>query len=187
MAGLLSTTFATSFLKPMNNFLKKYNLRTAKGPKRESGAGFVFLEIIIAISLISLVFITLLNVGFLSINLSASVRKTTQANSLIKEEFEAIRSYRDGTTWATFKAVSFGGTNYYYFNLVGNAWNRVSGTEATGIFTRRVIFDQVYRDGSGNIAPSGTLDDNTIKATVTVGWPGKTLSAVNYLTNWQKK
>jgi len=155
--------------------------------KKQKSSGFIFLEIVIAVALISIVFVTLLGIGFLSLNISSSLQKTTQANSLIKEEFEAVRSFRDGTTWANFKNINFGSPNFYYFTPNSNQWARNSGTETLGIFTRNIIFGQVYRDANGDIAPSGTLDNDTIKVTVTVSWSSKTLQIITYLTNWQKR
>lgn len=150
-------------------------------------SGFIFLEILIATALTGIVFITLLGIGFLILNVSNSIQKTASADSLAKEELEAARSFRDGTTWTNFKNVSFGGQNTYYFTLTGNQWTRNLGTETIGIFTRNVIFNQVYRDSNGNIASSGTLDNETIKITATVNWSGKTLQTITYLTNWQNK
>lgn len=153
--------------------------------KKESG--FIFLEIVIATALIGVVFTTLLSLGALVINLSSNLNNVTRANAFLKEELEAIRSFRNGNTWANVTGVNFGWGNYYYFSLSGGAWIRNSGSESIGIFTRRVFFDRVYRDAGGIIASSGTLDDQVIKATVTVSWSGKTLQAVHYLTNWQNK
>lgn len=153
--------------------------------KQESG--FIFLEIIIAVALMGIVLMTLLQVAFLALNISINIQQTLRASNLMKEEIEALRSYRDGNTWSNFTTVSYGGSNNYYFSLSSGSWVRNSGTEAVSIFSRKVVFDQVYRDGSGNIASSGTLDNDTIKATVTVSWLGKSIQTIVYLTNWQNK
>lgn len=153
--------------------------------------GFVFLEIIIAIALISIVFITLLDIGFLALNLSGSIQKETQADSLIKEEFEALRNFRDGTQWATngLGAVNAGSSNPYYLVNDLNKWALVSGTETTGIFSRKIIFDKVSRDpATKNIEAVYNLsnnDDDTKKITIIVSWGGKTIQAVSYFTNWK--
>lgn len=165
----------------------KMQIKNLKSKILNHNRGFIFLEIIIAVALISIVFMTLLGIGFLSLNISASIQKINQAGFFIKEEFEAVRSFRDGTTWANFKNVNFGSSNPYYFTLSSNQWTRNLGTETLGIFTRNVIFDQVYRDSNENIASSGTLDNDTIKVTVTINWSGKTLQTITYLTNWQKQ
>ena len=154
--------------------------------------GFLLIEIIIAIALISIVFITLLGVGVLTMNISSSIQKQTQADSLIKEEFEAVRNFRDGTTWATngLGIVNTDTGNPYHLVNSANKWTLVAGAETTGIFTRQVVFDKVSRDPTTqNIETtynSSHNDADTRKITVTISWTGKTLQGVSYLTNWVK-
>lgn len=153
--------------------------------------GFIFLEILIAITLISIVFITLLGLVFSALNISSSIRKTTEINVLMKEELEAVRSFRDGTTWSNFSTVNFGIGNPYYFILSGGQWTRSSGTETIGSFTRNVFFDKVSRDPTTkyieNVYNSSNDDPDTRKVTVNVVWNSKTYQIATYLTNWQNK
>ena len=161
--------------------------------KQKKESGIIFLEILIAVALIGIAFITLLGMGANVLNLSNNIRTTIQADSLAKEEIEALRSYRDGTNWAAnglgtnngLGTVSAGSSNPYYLTVSSGRWNLVSGAETQGIFTRKIVFDAVYRDANGNIAGSGALDSNTKKVTVTIGWPGKTYQVITYLTNWK--
>ena len=158
--------------------------------------GSILLEALIAIMVLSFAFTVILDVGTLSVKTSTSIQKNSQANFLLKEEMEAARTYRDGTTWTSatnpigLGTVNTGSDNPYYFVLdTGvnpNKWVLTSGTETIGIFTRRIVFDQVYRDSNSNIVSSGgTLDNNTKKVTATVSWPEKTLNLMTYLTNWK--
>lgn len=153
--------------------------------------GFIFLEILISVALISIVFINLLGLGFLSLNISSSIKNEIQANSLIKEELEALRNFRDGTTWLNFSSVNFGDGNPYYFILSGNQWVRSSGTETVGIFTRSVVFDKVSRDPVTQYIESvynASHDDpDTRKIKTNVIWDSKTYQLVTYVTNWQGK
>lgn len=157
--------------------------------------GFIFLEILIAIALISIVFITLLGIGFLSLNISSSIKIANQADSLAKEEFEALRAFRDGTTWASgLGTVSFGSSNPYYLVIDNSVnppkWNIQSGTETVGIFTRSIVFDKVSRDPATqdieSVYSSANDDPDTIKATITISWLNKNSNVVAYFTNWQK-
>lgn len=158
--------------------------------------GFIFLEILIASALISIVFITLLSVGALALNTSRSIKEATQVDSLIKEELEAMRSFRDGTTWDTdgLGTVSVSDANPYYLFLDNSSnppkWSLSSGTETVGNFTRKVVFGKVSRNFSTqNIEPiynPANDDHNTIKITVTVMSGSKTYQVVTYLTNWQE-
>lgn len=150
--------------------------------------GFIFLEILISVALISVVFVTFLGINSMVLNISQSITLSTRALALARGEIEAVRSFRDANTWSDFTNVNFGGSNNYYFSISGSSWVRNAGTETVDVFSRKVVFDQVYRDGSGNIASSGTLDSETIKMTVTVSWPpSKSIQIVDYLTNWQAK
>lgn len=154
-------------------------------------SGFIFLEIIIAASLISIVFITLLGIGFSSLNVSASLQQESQADALAREEIEALRAFRDFTksSWETTGIGSYStGVAYYLVVSGGNpaSWSIVPGSETVGIFTRQVVFDRVSRDANGNIAPSGTDDPDSRKVTVNVSWNDRTYQIITYLTNWQK-
>ncbi len=162
-------------------------LQTSRGNK-----GFIFLEILIATALISVAFVTLLSLGFLSLNISPSIKKATQADSLAKEEVEATRSFRDGTTWSTngLGTVLTGSSSPYFLVLNNNQWALQQGTETVGIFTRKVVFDKVSRDPVTNNIEStynASHDDpDTRQITVTISWEDKIYQVVSYLTNWQK-
>lgn len=159
-------------------------------------AGFIFLEIIIAVALISIVFITLLGIGGIALSLATSVQKTTEADALIKEELEAIRSFREGSVWATdgLGLLSTGVINPYYVvqdtSVTPPKWKFNAGTETIGAFTRKVVFDKVSRDpGANNIEEvynSAHDDPDTRKVTVTVTLGTKTYQVVSYLTNWNQ-
>ena len=158
----------------------------------EKQRGSILLEAFVAVMIIGITFAVMLDIGTLSIKNSTSIRNSSQANFLLKESMEITKSYRDGTTWSTngLGTVSTGSANPYYFTLDTsvnpNQWVLTAGTETTGIFTRKIIFDPVYRDSNSNIVSSGgTLDTNTKKATVTISWPEKTLQLITYFTNWK--
>ncbi len=157
----------------------------------KNNRGFILLEAFLAIMVIGLAFGVLLSVGTLSIKTSTVMQKSSQANFLLKEILESARSFRDGTTWSSngLGPVSTGSANPYYFTLTGNAWVLTSGTETTGIFTRKIVFDNVSRDPvTQNIETtynSSHNDPNTKKATATVIWSDKTVNLVTYFTNWK--
>jgi len=152
--------------------------------------GFLLVEIVIAVALISIAFIALLGIGLLTLNVSNSVNKQTQADFLIKEEFEALRNFRDGTSWSTngLGVVNTGIGNPYHLAIVSNKWAIVAEQEVSGSFTKKIIFDKVSRDVNNNIEEiynaSGD-DPDTIKVTATVAWSNKILTSIMYLTNWK--
>lgn len=164
----------------------KNNLR----PLSESDEGFIFLEIIIAIALVSIVFVTLLGVGFSSLNVSALLQQESQADALAKEEIEAVRAFRDSTalSWGT-TGIGSHNTGVDYHLVLGSnpaSWSIITGSETVGNFTRKVVFDRVLRDSNGNIASSGIDDPDTRKVTVQVNFGSKIYEIITYLTNWQK-
>lgn len=162
---------------------------------RNSESGFIFLEILIAVALVSLVFVMLLGIGFSSVNISTAIRKTSQADALIREELEAVRSLRDGTTWATngLGVLATGSANPYYVSLDSSVnppkWKLNAGTETVGEFARKVVFDKVSRDPAAqNIESTYNAsheDVNSRKVTVIVTRGSKTYQVVTYLTNWK--
>lgn len=149
------------------------------------------MEVIISIALISVVFTTLLGIGFAAMGISASLQKASQANELAKEELEAVRSFRDGTTWASDGIGSLTVATDTYFIIINSQWQANVGTETTGIFTRKIVFEKSSRDPATKLIESSYNsshdDPNTRKAVVTVTWEGKTTQVVTYLTNWQKQ
>lgn len=157
--------------------------------------GFIFLEILIAIALVGIVFITLLGIGVQSLGLSYTIQKTTQIDSLLKEEMEATRSFRDGTNWSTdgLGVVSTGSANPYHLILSGAfnppKWILQTGIEAVGEFTRQVVFDKVSRDpfthDIESIYNTANDDSKTRKITASVVYGGKTYQVIAYLTNWK--
>ncbi len=157
--------------------------------------GSLLLEAFIAIMIIGVAFAVILDVGTLAIKNSTSIRNSSQANFLLRESMETVRSFRDGTTWSTngLGTVNTGSASPYYFaldtSITPNRWVLTSGTETTGIFTRKIVFDKASRDPSTqNIESTYNAshdDPNTKKATATVTWPGKTLQLISYFTNWK--
>jgi type II secretory pathway pseudopilin PulG len=159
--------------------------------KFNKNKGFMLLEIIIAIALITIAFTVLLSVMFSALNVSGSLQKQAKANFLVVEEFEAVRAFRDGTTWATngLGITNVGNTNPYHMVNNSGVWSLVAGTETVDIFTRQVVFDKVSRDPAtlniDSVYNSGRDDADTRKITVTISWQDKSIQQVTYLTNWK--
>lgn len=153
--------------------------------------GFIFLEIVIAVAIISVALVTFLGMAALALNTSTSVKQIAKIDAYTKEEMEAVRSFRDGTTWATDGLGTVTTGSDYYFVLSGSpsAWALQSGTETVDSFTRKVVFDRVSRDTStSNIETSYNAahdDPNTRKATVTITWGSRTYTTIAYFTNWK--
>jgi len=149
--------------------------------------------IVIAIIVIGL--INLLGVAAFSLKISTIIKQTSQADSLVKETIETVRTLRDGSDWDDdgLGILNTGSSNPYYPELDTGAipptWRLVSGAETIGNFTRKVVFEKVSRDGSGNIEAvynAANNDPDTRKITATVSWSGRKVEIITYLTNWKK-
>lgn len=157
--------------------------------------GFTFLEVLIAVALVSVVFVVLLSIGVLSLNLSYAIKNTSGAEALLREELEALRSFRDGTTWATDGLGIFntGSANPYYVALDTAfnppKWKLQAGAETVSGFTRSLVFDKVSRNPANQNIEStynpSNDDPNSRKITVSVVSSSITYQVVTYLTNWK--
>lgn len=154
--------------------------------------GFTIIEIVVVVVVVVSVFGAILS--FLSLGVRNSERNRTrlQAILLAQETMEAVRNFRDNTTWSNDGIGSLAvGANYYPV-FVSLGWNIVPGVENTGIFNRSVIFYNVSRDTNGNIESvynSARNDINTKKVFVTVSWNDRYGSAnetiTGYIANWR--
>jgi len=157
--------------------------------------GISMIEMLIVIAILAITLTSLLGLASFSLGAASLIKQTIQVNTLAQEMTEAVRNFRDQTFWKEnglgSSAVTVGAA--YHPEKTGDSppkWVLASGEETIDIFTRKVVFETVYRDTDDNIAESGTEDLNTKKATVTVSWQerGRThqVVLVTYFTNWRK-
>lgn len=152
--------------------------------------GISIIEILIVIAIIVIALTSLLEITTFSLKISTVMKKTNQANNLAQETIEAVRNFRDGTTWNTNGlGVLTTGASYHPQKSTDTPpkWLLVQGEETIGIFTRKVVFNNVMRDANDNIVETGGINDpNTKKVTATVLWEEKKVEIVTYLTDWQQ-
>ena len=133
--------------------------------------GFTLIEVLIACSIMSLITISVMSAATKGIQLSNRALKQVQANLLLEEGAEAVKSIRDDN-WNTISSLS-PDTNYYLsFDTNTNKWFLVSNPTSAidGTFTRVIVFSEVYRDNNDDIAETGALDIGTKKVSITVSW-----------------
>ncbi len=143
--------------------------------------GFTLVEILIGCAIMTTMIFALMASAQKGINLSDKALKQTQANMLLEEGAEAVRSIRD-SAWSNISGLTLD-TNYYLsYNTSTNVWSLSTTPSATldSTFTRTVVVSQVLRDATTeDIASSGNVDSRTKKITITVSWPtaeGTTIS-----------
>jgi hypothetical protein len=108
-----------------------------------------------------------------SVVLSRQALRVSQASFLLEEGAEALRVYRDNSSTNLFggSPVLVSGTDYYPV-FSGGTWTFPQSISTVGVFTRKIVISNVYRDSSTNdiVQSGGVLDVNTKLITVTVSW-----------------
>jgi type II secretory pathway pseudopilin PulG len=127
--------------------------------------GQALVELLLTIGISAILFPALLS-GFVSTRTGrASAEQRLIALAYHKEAQEALRviaanGWESNISNGTFHPVES-----------GTSWALVAGSETlNGTYTRQIVISDVYRDGNGDIAGSGTLDTSTKRATITVSW-----------------
>lgn len=155
--------------------------------------GFGLLEIIIAVAIVSIAFIGLLSVSQTSLRMITQSSYGQRGIFLLEEGIEAARSLRDLGWSANINTLTANTTYYLVFNQ-GWSFQTIDPGAIDGIFTRTVVWDNVYRrNADDDIIPVSapdpkTLDPDTKKITVTVRWfisggTAETRSISTYLGN----
>lgn len=157
--------------------------------------GILIVEILIVIFIIATALVAFLGIAAFSLKISSSIKETTQACAFSQELIEAVRSFRDGTVWATngLGALDTGDNRPYHpqldYSFSLPRWIISSGVETINGFDRKIIIDKVSRDLSTRnietVYDSSYDDANTRKITATVSWKGKKVEIITYFTNWK--
>ncbi len=131
--------------------------------------GFGIIEIVIATTIISIAFLIMMSTASMSLKFSEKSTVRLKADFLLEEGVEAVKIIRDNN-WTTNIASLSVGTDYFLeFNgaiLVVS----VNNILIEGVFERKFVVNDVYRDVNDDISSSGILDSNTKKITVYVSW-----------------
>jgi type II secretory pathway pseudopilin PulG len=150
----------------MKNIFNKKN-------KSLNQLGFSVIEVLVACMIMSVVTLALMSAASKGIELSGKALKQVQAGLLAEEGAEAVKSIRDNG-WTTISSFNVETDYYLTFDTNSNIWS-LSETPTSlvdGIFTRKVVFSEVYRDNNNDdISTTGTLDDGIKKVSVLVSWP----------------
>jgi len=149
--------------------------------------GVSLIEAVFGISLVSIFIFSVMLASQLSQKIAGESVRNMQASFLLEEGFDVVKILRN-TSWNSNIGNLTAGTSYY-LNYNGTNWTTsVNNVYVDGIFERKLILNNVYRDANDDIASSGTLDAGTKKATISVSWFGRsgattTKSSIFYLTD----
>ncbi|PIZ88821.1 MAG: hypothetical protein COX90_02535 [Candidatus Nealsonbacteria bacterium CG_4_10_14_0_2_um_filter_38_17] len=159
---------------------------------RNNKKGSLAIELLLVIAIINIALVSLLGLASFSLRSSSLLKESSRADSLAQEALEAVRNFRDGTTWTTNGIGNLTlftlDTAYHPEKTIDTPpkWNLVTGEETINGFSRKIVIKKVFRDVNGNIAGSGTEDPDARKIIATVTWKDKKVEIVNYLTNWRQ-
>lgn len=153
-------------------------------PANDRG-GFGVVEIVIGSALISMALIGLIGAFQSSLVASREAGRKLTATFLAEEGMEAARLMRD-RSWTNISRLST--TSVYYLAFTGGTWaTTTASSQIFGTYYRTVRVSDVYRNGSQDIAASGTWDSGTKKITTDVSWARRgattTVSLSSYLAD----
>lgn len=173
-------------------FIKEF-MFGMKWKNNKKDTGFTIIEIVVAIAIIVLILGTILGFFILDSRIAERDRMRLKAISIAEEAIEAVRNFRDNTTWASDGIGSLMAGVDYYPTDSGTDWDIVLGTENINGFTRKVVFNRVSRDIDDNVeAVYNPVNDdsNTRKITVTISWTDRygdtNEELITYITNWRE-
>lgn len=141
--------------------------------------GQSLIELLLTISLMAILLPAILGGFYATRGGRATQNQRQHATAYLYEAQEALRVvFANG--WSNISE----GT--YHPVLSGNTWVLVSGEELLeNNYTRKIVIESVYRDGSGNMTPSGNLDPSTKFVTTSVSWSSPfplSVTAESYMT-----
>ena len=146
----------------MINFFK---IKKSSPPARQ---GFMVVEILVAISIITASILVAMAVAQKSVYISRQAFHTSQAAFLLEEGAEAVRIFRDNA-WSNISSLAVG-INYYP-TFSSGTWTLSQLANTVGIFTRTVSLTNVNRDSATkDISATGAYDPETKLITTTVSW-----------------
>ncbi len=136
--------------------------------KKSKNAGFLTVEVIVAVSIIVVSVLAAMSVTQKSISVSRQSLHVSQASFLLEEGAEVVRIVRDNS-WSNISALNTNTT--YYPTFSGGAWTLSTTPSMVGAFTRTVNIANVNRSvATDDIAETGNDDAGTKLITVTVSW-----------------
>ncbi|OHA49619.1 MAG: hypothetical protein A2991_00815 [Candidatus Terrybacteria bacterium RIFCSPLOWO2_01_FULL_58_14] len=145
------------------------SLLTPHPPILTPRRGIGVVELVVAVGIITTVAVGVLAVGRFAI-LAQRVAALDRRAVLVAAEGMATARFVRDANWAAFAALPVDTPLYPTFAGGAVSLSIVDPGDVDGVFIRVVTLSNVYRDGSGNITPTGTLDADARGTDVTVTW-----------------
>lgn len=148
------------------------------------------MEVLVAVSIITSSILAIVGVYSTFLKQTFINTPAIQAAYLSEEGVEALKSMRDFGWTTNIASLTVGTTYRPYFNSALSRWQATTSTSTAMVdntFDRTFVLATAYRDGSDNLASSGSSDQNSRKVTVTVAWKGtngtSTKTLMTYISN----
>lgn len=137
--------------------------------KKNDSYGFALIEVMVSAAILSAVTIALLSYAQKGLSLSNTSLRQAQANFLLEEGANAIKSFRN-EDWSNISSLTLD-TNYY-FVISNGIWTLSRNANVIGgIFTRRIVFSAVSRNANDDIVTTGgTVDPDARLVTINISW-----------------
>ena len=155
--------------------------------------GFTIVELMVAIGVIVIVFLTILGFFIFDARVADRSRMRLKSISLAEEAFEAVRNFRNNNSWNVFGIGTLAPGVDYYPASSSSGWDIILGDENIDGFVRIIIFDRVSRDINDNIENTYNPindDSETRRVRVVVSWTDRygptNESLTTYITNWKE-
>ena len=156
--------------------------------KNNKTRGFLLFELLVAVGIMGLVFVTLFLLQTQFLKIKQDGIKKTKAVYYAEEAMEAVHHIRSVSGWA---AIPTNGVTKFVTLQPAGFWTLDDSETplADAEFSRTVKFDSVNRETlpSGRISATGVDDPSTRKITVSVSWESgaKKVEIETYLTAWK--
>lgn len=153
--------------------------------KRISTGGITVVEVIIGVTLLSVIVVMVLFTMTLFLQTRSELVKKTKALFLAEEGIELLRYLRD-EDWTTVAALSK--NTPYSFTISGSTVAVTSASEVIdSTYTRQFVLKTVYRNSTEDLALSGGGgthdDDESVWVEMNVGYGAGTTTLETVLTN----
>ena len=157
--------------------------------KQSAINGFGLIEVIVAVTIISLTVLALIATVRLAFRTVSDSSIQIQAGFLAEEAIEVIKILRN-ESWATNISPKTVGTLYYpVFSTVTRAWTLTSTDPGPidNVFSRTIVFGDTYRNTNQDITdsttPGAVIDLETKFVTARISWESGSLKIDTYITN----
>lgn len=132
--------------------------------------GFSILEVVVTTGILSVLFVTISHHHKKIVDVGYLTTRSIQANFLLEEGMEAVKSLRDESWSLKIAGLSIGTPYYLYWS--GTKWTSTTTPQMIeNTFTRTFTVASTTRDVNYDIVQSGgTNDPGTRKVTIKVSW-----------------